>query len=1812
MQMKKKKIVLHWHRSMISILLVLVFSIVTLIPVLPISIKAASYGVEGSDGQLHDTFYITGSVTNPDYGSDSTSEVCIYSDSSKTVEIFYIKYSMIYDEGNFWGASYNIRYYNNGKTLERKLSDTSAKTQAKSDYSSLNNIKKYGYYNKKISLNELRECGMLYYLNLTGCRTVFENPECNGVWGGYGDSHADVLVSLDVSVKSLISETSKGDIQDENSRYLSYTMTLTSPSGDILFRSKIGFDRQEVPSASDDYAVLFGYEIYNKPVGVGTSAKTGYYNFDFYTGSVSTMRTKQGYIGDLEDITTGIVKTKNNISVDLDTYYAIFQEFGLAYRTVSSMKGIINTDRSYGSVNNVLYTLTNNCNIIKFINGLNAGVTLSVPVTNGTYSFQTNGAIGSAPSGILGDGTTTAPSCSATKAGYTFAGWAASSTATTATYKVGATLPEISSDVTLYAVWTVNQYNIIYNSNGGSGTMATSAIPYTGAALRNNSFTRTGYTFAGWSTTSNGSVQYSDGATITPASDLTLYAVWTVNQYQITYHANGGSGNMTVSMIPYTGATLRKNSFAKTGHTFAGWSTSSGGNVMYGDEATISPTSNMTLYAVWNVNKHAVTLLNTGDGASSSSSSVNYGSTVTIKAGTKKGYTFDGWTVKSGGVTLVNAKNTTTTFTMPNADVTVEADWKINQYTVTVVDGADGSSGSGTYNYNSTVTLNAGNKIGYTFNGWTVTSGTTTLANASSSSTTFQLPASDITVKAIWKVNSYAVTVTNGGNGATTSQNVAYSTTAVINAGSKDKHYFCGWEVVNGNVTLADKTNAKTSFTMPASAVVLNATWKNITRMEAKLNSNFSNTYTNSTYYKNGEYNVNKNVSVTKNMVDVTIKFSDGTVTKALNDDFILGNHEVIYVGTNNIEITLTAGNSGLTYTIPLVGYSPELDAVMEELDLAKNDYAGLAAKVQEMQTQINELTADVSKYEQNLAAIKNILAQADIDTNLKDELQKRLENTQNSVKEAVERLNGAEAELSRLENVISDIMNLLGVDNEQYKDYENLSDILKELQNKIEQMKKNETKLIEEINQIADKLEIGENISNEDDLQNSTIFEKIKEKIDSMKEQLDSYKDAMDQIKDTLGIVNTGSLESQLDEIVTKIQQIIENLENLKNELDRILEGLEGDNSELDTDGMTQIEAIIAQINALKEYANSLKQFHDSLKGLLGLDSDSTNEDIYQTISDMKDKIAEYDRFLDETEELIRPEGVNGSNTLVTGVQTREELEKVSAKIADMVKQIELLKETLQVLLEKEDISVENAEELQQLLEQVMNQKERADQFLAKLKEILGLDNNAGYGDVIQAVTNMKETLAEYWEYLGDVEELIRIPNGSGADSSVIVTGPAVTVRLSNIYDKLDDMMKQQDTMAETIKILLQKEDISTDNAKELKELLDEIIRQKEQADRFLAELKKLLDLNEDAEYQDVISTVSDMKDRLNSYIEIIEDLMRQLGMTNEDGEKENLQNRLKDILNKVLDIMNQLEEQIKRTEEADKKISLLEKTIERLTIEKQLFDTKNSSLRKEIEELNRKLSFAESENSSLKKKNKGQQEKIEELERRLQSQAEETESLLSEKKHLLENISDKDRQIEELKKQIESLSIQLAEKEGTITGLEMIIKNQKPIQDLLEQNKINYEKLVLLINKENAQNVQTVKETIPVTKIETEKESAFVKESISVKETTSARETLSAKETSSAKETTSVKEAVASKENTSGNKTASARDDITAEKENSESLTEVTSETEVTGEDVQREERQRNSGFRWILVLIIIVIILILIGGILYILNRKKNRKK
>ena len=90
-------------------------------------------------------------------------------------------------------------------------------------------------------------------------------------------------------------------------------------------------------------------------------------------------------------------------------------------------------------------------------------------------------------------------------------------------------------------------YNVSYSSNGGEGKMAPSVYERsTEEVLRKNTYTRGGYTFKGWSTTSNGEVEYQDQIKATELTkdennkNKTLYAVWNPNNYIIKYHQNGG------------------------------------------------------------------------------------------------------------------------------------------------------------------------------------------------------------------------------------------------------------------------------------------------------------------------------------------------------------------------------------------------------------------------------------------------------------------------------------------------------------------------------------------------------------------------------------------------------------------------------------------------------------------------------------------------------------------------------------------------------------------------------------------------------------------------------------------------------------------------------------------------------------------------------------------------------------------------------------------------------------------------------------------------------------------------------------------------------------------------------------------------------------------------------------------------------------------------------------------------------------------------------------------------------------------------
>ena len=116
----------------------------------------------------------------------------------------------------------------------------------------------------------------------------------------------------------------------------------------------------------------------------------------------------------------------------------------------------------------------------------------------------------------------------ATKDGYSFRGWGRTADATEVV-KSTDIVPD--SGCELFAVWDELTYTVKFNANGGTGTMADEVFEVGVAkALTANAFKRTGYTFQGWATSTDGEVEYSDKQSVvnltTSGSTVNLFAIW--------------------------------------------------------------------------------------------------------------------------------------------------------------------------------------------------------------------------------------------------------------------------------------------------------------------------------------------------------------------------------------------------------------------------------------------------------------------------------------------------------------------------------------------------------------------------------------------------------------------------------------------------------------------------------------------------------------------------------------------------------------------------------------------------------------------------------------------------------------------------------------------------------------------------------------------------------------------------------------------------------------------------------------------------------------------------------------------------------------------------------------------------------------------------------------------------------------------------------------------------------------------------------------------------------------------------------------
>ena len=300
------------------------------------------------------------------------------------------------------------------------------------------------------------------------------------------------------------------------------------------------------------------------------------------------------------------------------------------------------------------------------------------------------------------------------------------------------------------------------------------------------------------------------------------------------FAANGGTGTMA-DVTGISGKyTLPANGFtAPAGKQFKAWSVG-GVEKVVGDKITV--TANTTVTAVWEAVEYNVTV--TGGtasvGAGTPITKATMGTTVTLTAGAApSGKVFDKWEVVSGGITLADANSATTTFVMPASAVSVKATYKTTPVTTynltTQVNGGHGTiSASKTgLTAGSTETITFNPEVGYEIDTVTV-NGTATSVYGNTLNVTMN---ENKTVVVTYKAIEYNITVTDGkatiGAGSEISKAAeGTAVTLTANAAPSGK-VFDKWEVVSGGITLADANSATTTFTMPASAVSVKATYKN-------------------------------------------------------------------------------------------------------------------------------------------------------------------------------------------------------------------------------------------------------------------------------------------------------------------------------------------------------------------------------------------------------------------------------------------------------------------------------------------------------------------------------------------------------------------------------------------------------------------------------------------------------------------------------------------------------------------------------------------------------------------------------------------------------------------------------------------------------------------------------------------------------------------------------------------------------------------------------------------------------------------------
>ncbi len=448
-----------------------------------------------------------------------------------------------------------------------------------------------------------------------------------------------------------------------------------------------------------------------------------------------------------------------------------------------------------------------------------------------------------------------------TRLGYNFLGWNTRADGQGTAYSDEETVQNLTATandtVTLYAQWAANSYTVVFDPNGGTGTMQNQRFTYDlPQALNANAYTRSCYHFVEWNLAPDGSgAGFQDGDTVsnlTPVNGgtVTLYAVWAPYSYTVQFDANGGSGNMPDQPFTYDAPQpLSPNAFTRPGYTFTGWNTRADGlGAAYADGDTVLNLTTVdndvvVLYAQWSAHSYTVQFDPNGGVGSMPDQPMTFGTAANLdpNAFTLAGYDFTGWNTQpdGNGTSYADGDSVQDLTTVDNGVVVLYAQWDPWMYTILFLpnnSAATGNMPNQCLVYDAPQPLDpiAYDVTGYHFTHWCTTASGSGGTDYQDGETVNLLLSHNGAVKRLfaqWAPNTYTVHFDpNGGTGGPMPDHgLTYDVadTLTPNVFTRQNYSFNGWNTQPDGLgtPYADGASVMNLTTGQGDVVILYAQW---------------------------------------------------------------------------------------------------------------------------------------------------------------------------------------------------------------------------------------------------------------------------------------------------------------------------------------------------------------------------------------------------------------------------------------------------------------------------------------------------------------------------------------------------------------------------------------------------------------------------------------------------------------------------------------------------------------------------------------------------------------------------------------------------------------------------------------------------------------------------------------------------------------------------------------------------------------------------------------------------------------------------